>query len=101
LALLIDIAKCVSCGGCAEVCPGGLLDVLEDGVAIPYPEDCWGCAACLKACPAGALSLRLSPSLGGRGGSLACGHREDGALEWYYVDPSGKRTLVPGGGDSY
>jgi adenylylsulfate reductase subunit B len=98
LSLLVERGLCVSCGACAEVCPGGLLEPGAGGaIQIPRPEDCWGCCACLKACPSGALSIALPPALGGRGGRLSCRY-EKGALLWVYRDPKGAVTEIDGGG---
>ena len=97
MSLFIENDRCIGCGSCAGVCPGGLLTV-EDGAAVSlYPDDCWGCAACLKACPRQALSLSLPPALGGAGGWLKCEYLE-GRLRWLYFNASGEMTVIDGGG---
>jgi adenylylsulfate reductase subunit B len=94
VVILTDL--CVSCGGCAGVCPGSLIEV-EDGLParILYPEDCWGCASCLKACPEGAVRLYLPPALGGKGGLLSC-VREGGRLIWRLDSPGREPLDFPG-----
>jgi adenylylsulfate reductase subunit B len=97
MGISIDTEKCVACGGCAEACPGGLLELVGGSASIGRPADCWGCAACLKACPKGAISLRLPPALGGLGGSLSC-RRDAGRLVWVYYPAFGEVLEIDGGG---
>ena len=71
MSVLIDAARCVRCGACAEICPGNLIRVRNGAAAfLPHPEECWGCASCLKACRAGAITYCLGADIGGRGGRM-------------------------------
>lgn len=58
-----DPAKCVGCGRCAKVCPGGLLFLDESRKAKIQDHSsygwngCWRCQHCLAVCPVGAISV--------------------------------------------
>ncbi|MDR1036716.1 MAG: ferredoxin family protein [Deltaproteobacteria bacterium] len=96
MSVVIDASLCVSCGRCAEVCPGTLISAGEGGPArILYPDDCWGCASCVKACPERAVRLYLPPALGGRGGLLSCGE-EGGRTVWRLERPGSDPVDFPG-----
>ena len=54
MAMKIDGAKCVACGGCASACPVG---AIAEGT--PYaidPEKCVDCGACAAQCPCEAIA---------------------------------------------
>lgn len=68
---VIDSAACQGCGRCAEVCPKGLIELIEGPMRAFIPcrsqsglkknaayceKSCLGCSRCRKACPAGAIS---------------------------------------------
>lgn len=58
----VDKSKCVSCGRCVNVCPGGVLSMEDGAPAIAEFEDfgwngCWKCEHCLAVCPTGAVSI--------------------------------------------
>ena len=46
--------KCLHCGKCAEVCPGGALSFFN-GVPVFDAAACIGCLACAKVCPGSAV----------------------------------------------
>ena len=60
---VVDIEKCVGCGKCVKVCPGGILSL--DQEKKPEMTDfkkfgwngCWKCEHCLAVCPTGAISI--------------------------------------------
>lgn len=56
-APLIDPEKCALCGLCARICPGGVLDLEEQGVAVHQERmfGCIGCGHCATVCPSGAI----------------------------------------------
>lgn len=59
----VDIEKCVGCGKCVKVCPGGILSLNESRKAeiADFTEfgwnGCWQCEHCLAVCPVGAISI--------------------------------------------
>ena len=58
----VDKSKCVSCGRCVNVCPGGVLSMEDGAPDIAEFEDfgwngCWKCEHCLAVCPTGAVSI--------------------------------------------
>ena len=58
----IDVAACIGCGACVDVCE---VDVLRlrgaqfraAKAAAVRPEDCVMCFACQRMCPANAISI--------------------------------------------
>jgi adenylylsulfate reductase subunit B len=50
--LAIDKECCIRCGACAELCPGNVIAMDEEGWPFErYPDDCWYCGACQVECP--------------------------------------------------
>ena len=47
--------ECVSCGACADGCPGEAISE-GDGKYVIDPEACLDCGACEATCPNGAIS---------------------------------------------
>ena len=47
-----DLSKCLHCGGCASLCPMGLINVNDSDDIRP---GCLKCNTCVKACPVGAM----------------------------------------------
>lgn len=55
---VIDPARCIGCGACANACPEGRILALIDGKAeLVDPSACIGHGACKNACPADAIDL--------------------------------------------
>jgi electron transfer flavoprotein alpha subunit len=48
MGLLIDIDKCVGCGGCVGVCPVGVLSLEDDKVVLA--DGCVLCGNCVRTC---------------------------------------------------
>ena len=59
----VEKSKCVGCGKCVKVCPGGLLHLDEhrNPVIADISEfgwnGCWKCGHCLAVCPEGAIRV--------------------------------------------
>jgi thioredoxin reductase/ferredoxin len=58
---VIDVARCVGCGACAQACPEQpehhVLGLIGGKAQLISPTDCIGHGACREACPVGAISL--------------------------------------------
>lgn len=59
----VDGGKCIGCGLCVKVCPGGILLLNEqrkcemDEIDSFGWNGCWKCEHCLAVCPSGAISI--------------------------------------------
>ena len=59
----VDQEKCIGCGLCIKVCPGGILHLNEqrkcemDEIDSFGWNGCWKCEHCLAVCPKGAISI--------------------------------------------
>ena len=51
----IDLDKCTGCGDCVELCPFGIVALVNDKATIVRPEDCDYCTDCEIFCPSGAI----------------------------------------------
>lgn len=52
---MIDAEKCSSCGSCMDICPNGVLDMVDDRICVIDADACVACYACVDECPTGAL----------------------------------------------
>ena len=59
----VDKEKCIGCGLCEKVCPGGILHLnaerkceMEDIDGFGW-NGCWKCEHCLAVCPKGAITI--------------------------------------------
>ena len=70
--------KCTGCATCLEVCPQGVLALVEDKVQIVDQDACMECGACARNCPEGAIHVRAGVGCaaailaGAVGGGSAC-----------------------------
>lgn len=53
----IDRKKCNKCFECLEVCPEGVLGLVDGWPSHVYTDKCKGCATCLNMCPEDAISV--------------------------------------------
>ncbi len=51
----IDLDKCTGCGDCVELCPFGIVTLVNGKAIIARPEDCDYCTDCEIFCPYGAI----------------------------------------------
>lgn len=93
MSVVIDRAKCVACGRCAQICPGNVIRTDADGKAyVKNPSDCWSCASCMKECAVRALAMVLPPEIAGCGGSMVA--RQKGHItEWQIRKANGDQTV--------
>jgi len=69
---VVDREKCVACGKCVEACPRGLIELLDEDIAVYVAcsskdkgadvrkickVGCIGCGICAKNCPASAITV--------------------------------------------
>lgn len=94
MSIHISQNLCIGCRKCIQVCPGSLIDMLDNGKAyLQYPKNCWGCASCVKECHSGAISFYLGADIGGQGSTMNV-QQKDGLLYWNITAPSGSvRTI--------
>ncbi len=59
----VDYDKCIGCGLCEKVCPGGILHLnaerkcdMDEITSFGW-NGCWKCEHCLAVCPKGAISI--------------------------------------------
>ncbi|MCH5212620.1 MAG: 4Fe-4S binding protein [Oscillospiraceae bacterium] len=94
MSIEINKSKCIGCGGCRKICPGGLIRQDADKKAyIKYPRDCWGCASCLKECPAQAINLYLGADMGGAGSRMRAEISDD-IIKWIITKPTGQTEEI-------
>ena len=61
----VNQEKCIGCGLCIKVCPGGILHLNEqrkcemDEIDSFGWNGCWKCEHCQAVCPKGAISAEL------------------------------------------
>jgi len=56
-SLTVDSGQCTGCGRCEEVCPHGVLAIIDQRAVIAHREQCMECGACRMNCPAGAIQV--------------------------------------------
>lgn len=94
MSIVIDKAKCVSCGKCASVCPGSLIKRDTDGhIYMKYPKDCWGCSSCIKECAFDAIALFLGADIGGMGSRMSAVDKGD-ILYWNILKMDGSKEQI-------
>ena len=51
-----ELAECIGCGGCADICPVDAVKMVEDKPQVD-PDWCIGCGVCAVQCPADVISI--------------------------------------------
>jgi ferredoxin len=54
--LIINLDKCILCGGCVPVCPLNIIICYTVTLEIDI-NNCTECGECIKVCPVGALDI--------------------------------------------
>lgn len=54
----VDLDRCNGCAICAQVCPTGVLDIVDKKSVVSRPEDCMGCELCEVECPVYAITVQ-------------------------------------------
>jgi ferredoxin len=81
VSLEANAEVCVGCGVCLEVCPHGVLDLVDKRVRVVARDACMECGACMTNCPSGALWVQsgvgcaqavINSALGRSGDSCCC-----------------------------
>jgi ferredoxin len=49
--------RCTRCGQCAEICPPGVIEVVQKGLMFDY-DRCIRCYCCQEICPEGAMEIK-------------------------------------------
>jgi len=53
----VDVAKCIGCGDCVDVCPVDVYE-MQDEKSVPVNvEECIGCESCVEACEQEAITV--------------------------------------------
>ena len=55
----IDLGKCVTCGGCLDLCPSTAMRMIDDKVNID-PDKCVECKICVQVCPLAAPTMNAA-----------------------------------------
>ena len=58
VTLEYDVAKCVGCGLCTDVCPHGVFEIDGKKARIVDRDACMECGACARNCPVGAIEVQ-------------------------------------------
>ena len=53
---IIDKNECSACGSCVDVCPNGVLDIINDHATVVDEDSCVACGECMEECPMGAIT---------------------------------------------
>ena len=58
VTLFIDSDKCIGCGICVEVCPHGVLLLIEGKASILDKDSCMECSGCSTNCITNAVNVQ-------------------------------------------
>lgn len=54
----IDKEKCTGCGECVDICPAGVLELVNEKSEATKVEECLGCESCVETCPESAIEVK-------------------------------------------
>ncbi len=54
---VIDREKCTDCGDCADECPLGVIEIIEEVITMADPDRCMECGQCVEACSEDAITM--------------------------------------------
>jgi len=57
VTLNLDVSKCTGCGRCEDVCPHGVLRLMDNKAVIVDRDACIECGACSRNCPFEAVTV--------------------------------------------
>jgi NAD-dependent dihydropyrimidine dehydrogenase PreA subunit len=54
---IINKERCCDCAVCADECPVGVIEIINESVVVADPDRCMGCGQCLDVCSEDAITL--------------------------------------------
>jgi NAD-dependent dihydropyrimidine dehydrogenase PreA subunit len=53
---VLNTEECIGCGICVDSCPQGVLEIVDDVVAVVNEDSCIACGDCVEECPMGVIT---------------------------------------------
>lgn len=53
---VLETEECIACGLCVDACPEGVLEIVDDVVAVVNEDACIACGDCVEECPMGVIT---------------------------------------------
>ena len=57
IVVKINVSKCIGDRVCVDVCPNGVLDLVDGVARVVNPEKCEGCRTCEAICTQNAIEV--------------------------------------------
>ena len=90
----IDIASCIGCGSCVQVCPESVLGIVDGHAAVINGMHCVGHSLCMEACPVGAITLQFGTPKEGQEIPYYDAHHETNVPNLFVVGELGGIGLI-------